>query len=91
MKTRMKESILYASRFSLVLLPCLAHHRIQKKMREVNEKRKVFYVYIHTVVSVMERKKRKWKMEMKNLKKVFVLCGRFFSFREIFIIDGNLS
>lgn len=26
-------------------------------MREVNEKRKVFYVYIHTVVSVMERKK----------------------------------
>lgn len=29
----------------------------KKKMREVNEKRKVFYVYIHTVVSVMEGKK----------------------------------
>lgn len=76
----MKESILYASKFSCALFSSFL---LLKK--EVNE-RKLFYVYIHTVVvgeeaEVDGNRKKIWKLSLR-LQNIL---------RSILIINENLS
>ena len=75
MKMRMKESILYASRFSSSSLHT-------KKMREVNEKREKSFLCLHPHRGLGNGRKEA-EMEDGN--------GRKFLYFFVFIIDGNLS